>query len=118
MDPWQFDDFMGSAFRRWTHRIVTPEMRRIVMLAGRGATERMRLQKEEASMGTRVTQTVGAATALWHISKALVARKLSNEALGDILEIVSDAKTPGAFNFRVVDGMGADDDAWWPRDHE
>jgi len=68
-------------------------------------------------MGTRSTQTVGAATATRAIEAALKSGKLSLMALGDMLETVSDESSPGSYNFQVVDGQGADDD-WWVRFRE
>ena len=34
------DHFMGPTFQRYSGRVVTPEQRRVIMLAGRGANER------------------------------------------------------------------------------
>jgi hypothetical protein len=66
-------------------------------------------------MGTRSTQIVGAYTAIRAIEAALRTGKLSNEDLGNILEIVADSESPGSVNFTVVSGLGEDDDHWLPK---
>ena len=44
MNPWEKDQFMGAPFRRYSHKTVSLEQRRVIMLAGRGAFERADLQ--------------------------------------------------------------------------
>ncbi len=66
------------------------------------------------TMGTRSTRTVGATTATRAIEAALRSGTLSHEALAQMMEILSDTKSPGSDNFIIVDGIGADDDVWFP----
>lgn len=64
-------------------------------------------------MGTRSTNTVGAATAIYAIVAALGSGRLSREALSNLMEVVADdLESHGAYNFRIVEGLGADDDFW------
>ncbi len=66
-------------------------------------------------MGTRSTNIVGQATALYCIEKALQTGRLSRAALGAMLEIVDDdLNRDGLNNFTIVEGMG-EDDAHWTR---
>lgn len=64
-------------------------------------------------MGTRSTQTVGAATATYALKAALDSGKLSLGALADLLEIMDDdLNHPRARNFTVVSGPGKHDAEW------
>jgi hypothetical protein len=65
-------------------------------------------------MGTRSTQTVGAATATRALEAALRSGKLSHEALSRMLEAVDDdMNCPESSNFAIVEGQGEHDDQWW-----
>jgi hypothetical protein len=72
-------------------------------------------------MGTRSTQTVGAAVATRAIEAALRSGKLSLEALSNLLEAVDDdLNAYGMANFRIVEGEGEHDEHWvgWTRELE
>ncbi len=64
-------------------------------------------------MGTRSTLTISRDKAMRVIRSALDLGLLSDDALSDIVERVSDTESPESYNFRIVPGDRGPDDDWW-----